>query len=270
MANLGLHTEGAFHNLLIVMHNQGKEGFVSPRASISTEAFVAPSARIYGSSVIERHAIIEHGVIIGHPSPSEQRQLLAAHNKGLDFDAAHDTVTQASTRICASVVVRSGTVIYSGSTVHPGADIAHNCLIRENSVIGSTTHLLSCTQVMSHVIIGMHCRIAGTLCNRTKVGNFSSMLGHAMHSYRHGLPGKIEVSPILGNGVIIGRESSLIGEIVVHDFALVGAGAVLTQDAAPRTLWLGNPARLIRERTDEEISEIRILMQQYEPNKTAP
>ena len=54
--------------------------------------------------------------------------------------------------------------------------------------------------------------------------------------------------PTLGNGVMVGAGSILLGAITVGDGALVGAGSVVVDDVPANTTVVGNPARVVRTR----------------------
>ncbi|MCL3853394.1 N-acetyltransferase [Parabacteroides sp. GYB001] len=45
-------------------------------------------------------------------------------------------------------------------------------------------------------------------------------------------------------GASIGANSTIVGGITIGNYALVGAGSVVTKDIPPYTVWYGNPARL--------------------------
>ena len=47
-------------------------------------------------------------------------------------------------------------------------------------------------------------------------------------------------------GASIGSGSTLLCGVTVGEFAIVGAGSVVTQDVPPRTVVAGNPARVLR------------------------
>ena len=57
-------------------------------------------------------------------------------------------------------------------------------------------------------------------------------------------------------GASIGAGAVILPGITIGEYALVGAGAVVTRDVPPRAVVVGNPARVIRYRTDEEISSL--------------
>jgi serine O-acetyltransferase len=49
--------------------------------------------------------------------------------------------------------------------------------------------------------------------------------------------------PTVGNRVVIGAGSTIIGDITLHDDSRVGAGSVVTRDVANGATVIGNPAR---------------------------
>ena len=61
--------------------------------------------------------------------------------------------------------------------------------------------------------------------------------------------------PTIRRGARIGGGAVLCPAVEVGEEAFVGAGAVVTKDVAPRTVVVGNPARLLREVPDEELLE---------------
>jgi len=68
------------------------------------------------------------------------------------------------------------------------------------------------------------------------------------------LPGQ----PIrIGRAAWIGFDSCVLPGVTVGEGAVVGARSVVTADVAPFTIVAGNPARLVRRLTDEEIAHGR-------------
>ncbi|CAH8306250.1 unnamed protein product [Eruca vesicaria subsp. sativa] len=51
--------------------------------------------------------------------------------------------------------------------------------------------------------------------------------------------------PKIGDGVLIGAGSCVLGNIVIGEGAKIGSGSVVVKDVPPRTTAVGNPARLI-------------------------
>lgn len=235
-------------------------GYISPRAQVSSRALIAPTACIFGSSVVGDFARIDTNVLIGYPSPSEQMSLaegLSADRPVRDYFAHLEESVASPTHIGPRCVVRSGSVLYSGVTLEADVDVAHNVHIREDSHLGRGTRVITGAQVMASVRIGAECRIAGTLCNRSSVGDASSMLGHLTHRFRIAVSGYIEDSPSVGDGVLVGREAAVVGGITVGDYAIVAAGAVVLESVPEATIWARNPAVRVGARGEAEVDELR-------------
>lgn len=56
----------------------------------------------------------------------------------------------------------------------------------------------------------------------------------------------------IGNDVWIGREAVIMAGVTIGDGAVVGAHAVVAKDVAPYAVVVGNPARQIKKRFDDE------------------
>ena len=57
---------------------------------------------------------------------------------------------------------------------------------------------------------------------------------------------------VIGNDVWIGRNVMMLSGVTVGNGAVIGAGAVIAKDVPPYAVVVGNPARVIRFRFDEE------------------
>jgi phosphonate metabolism protein (transferase hexapeptide repeat family) len=62
-------------------------------------------------------------------------------------------------------------------------------------------------------------------------------------------------SVVIGHDVWIGHGAVILPGKSIGTGAIVGAGAIVTHDVAPYTIVAGNPARVIRRRFDESVSE---------------
>lgn len=60
------------------------------------------------------------------------------------------------------------------------------------------------------------------------------------------------LSPILGNNIEIGANSTVFGPINIGDNVIIGAGAVVNKDVPSNSVVVGNPMRIIRR--DEDIN----------------
>lgn len=55
----------------------------------------------------------------------------------------------------------------------------------------------------------------------------------------------------IGNKVFIGQRSTILPGVSIGDETIIAAGSVVTKDVPPRTIVAGNPARVIRELSQE-------------------
>lgn len=114
----------------------------------------------------------------------------------------------------------------TGVEIHPGATIGRRMVIDHGMgiVIGETAEIGDDVMMFHGVSLG------GTLNTREK---------------RH---------PTIGNRVLLGANSVILGPIVVGNDAKVGAGAVVTKFVPPGATAIGNPARIIYKSEPEMFS----------------
>lgn len=106
---------------------------------------------------------------------------------------------------------------WTGIEIHPGATIGRRLFIDHGMgvVIGETAIVGDDVTLYHGVTLG------GTSLAKKK---------------RH---------PTLGNGVVIGNTSSVLGDIVVGDNSRVGAGSVVLRDVPPNSTVVGVPAHIV-------------------------
>ncbi len=70
----------------------------------------------------------------------------------------------------------------------------------------------------------------------------------------------------IGNDVWIGNRVMIKAGVKIGDGAVVGMGSIVTKDIGPYEIWVGNPARLIRKRFDDETIDVFVKMKWWEWN----
>jgi acetyltransferase-like isoleucine patch superfamily enzyme len=51
----------------------------------------------------------------------------------------------------------------------------------------------------------------------------------------------------VGHDVFVGVNSVILRDVTIGDYAIIGAGSVVTKDVPPQVVVAGNPARVIKE-----------------------
>ena len=224
--------------------------YISPKCKIGTKVLIGSNSYIYGNTDIGDNCIIENNVVIGHPSWEELQNIDKRIN--VDLNEYYDSVSKYKVTIGENSIIRSNSIIYSGSIIGVNFDCGHGVVIRENCVFGNDVYVFVNTEFKRDVRVGNGCRLAGTICDRTVIGLYSSVYGHTVHKYSIGFGGYIEDAPTIGDGVIIGREAVVVGGINVSDFTLVSSNSVVIKSTEKFGLYSGNPAELIRMRQKNE------------------
>ncbi|XP_058081264.1 serine acetyltransferase 1, chloroplastic-like [Magnolia sinica] len=101
--------------------------------------------------------------------------------------------------------------------IHPGAKIGHGILFDHATgvVIGETAVIGDDVSILHNVTLGGTGKVSGD---------------------RH---------PKIGNGVLVGAGTHILGNVMIGEGAKIGAGSVVLKEVPPRTTAVGNPARLV-------------------------
>jgi len=139
--------------------------------------------------------------------------------------------------IAKDVFVADGAKIIGDVKISSGSSVWYNCVIRgdvNNVKIGTKTNIQDGTviHVSSHGFSA-----TGDKGSPTFIGN-NVTIGHnaTVHACN------------IKDNVLIGMGSVILDRCIVHELALVAAGAVLPPGTLIKKgeLWAGNPARLVR------------------------
>lgn len=157
--------------------------------------------------------------------------------------------------------------------IHPTADISetaiigedtyiwHQCQIRENTVIGNGCSLGKNVYIDHDTQIGDKCKIQNNASIYYKAileeGVFvgpnvvltNDLLPRAIKAdgSPRGMDDVSVTTTTLKRGCSIGAGSVILPGVTIGEFAMVGAGSVVTKDIPPFTLYFGNPAKFIRK-----------------------
>ena len=153
----------------------------------------------------------------------------------MDNYQAHPTAV-----IDEGAVIGNGTKIWHFSHIMPKAIIGESCTIGQNVLVASDAVLGNNVKVQNNVSVytGVVCEddvFLGPSCVFTNVINPRSFISRK-EEFRQTLVKK---------GATIGANATIICGVTIGEYAMIGAGAVITKDVPDYALIVGNPGHQI-------------------------
>src|ERR1035437_2556808 len=134
--------------------------------------------------------------------------------------------------------IGKGTKIWHFSHVMPNCVIGENCNLGQNVVVSPEVVLGSNVKVQNNVSI-----YTGVTCD-DDVFLGPSMVFTNVINPRSAINRKNEfLKTHVGKGASIGANATIICGHDIGEYALIGAGAVVTKNIPAYSLWVGNPAK---------------------------
>ena len=152
-------------------------------------------------------------------------------------------------RIGQGANVRAGTVIYAGATIGRGLQTGHNVVIREENVIGDNVG------IWSNSVIDYGCRIGNNvkIHSNVYVAQYTTIEDDAFLAPGVTIANDMRPlcaectragGPTIKRGARVGVNVTILPGVTIGEYALVGAGSVVTKDVPPYAVVYGNPARV--------------------------
>lgn len=153
--------------------------------------------------------------------------------------------------IAPDVILGANTKIYDFVNLY-------GCRIGDNTKIGTFV------EIQKGAVIGSNCKVSSHtfICEGVTIED-DVFIGHNVTFINDPFPratstdGSLQteddwtcVPTLVKRGASIGSSATLLSGVTVGENALVGAGSVVTRDVPPDTIVAGNPARVIRRRTE--------------------
>lgn len=151
-------------------------------------------------------------------------------------------------QIGRNAYLRSGTIIYAGSTIGSGFETGHNVVVREENDIGDDVG------IWGNTVIDYGCRIGNNVKVHTNcyIAQFTVIEddvfvapGVSIANDPHPLCTQCTEAggPTIKQGARIGVNVTILPGVTIGEYALVGAGSVVTKDVPAYTVAYGNPTR---------------------------
>lgn len=149
-----------------------------------------------------------------------------------------DTLIHPTAAIDEGCTIGEGTRIWHFSHVMHGARVGKSCNIGQNVVISPGAIVGDRVKIQNNVSVYTGVTVEddaflGPSCVFTNVINPRSFISR-----------KDEFRPtIVRRGASIGANATIVCGNEIGEYAMIGAGAVVTKDVPSYSLWVGNPAR---------------------------
>ncbi len=183
-----------------------------------------------------KDAIIEDYCIIG-ATPR-------GHNEG-EFE----------TIIGSGAWIRSHTVIYSGNVIGENFQTGNKVNIRELNQIGSDVSIGTLSVIEHHSHIGNNVRIHTQVFvpEYTKIED-DTWIGPnvVLTNAKYPLSPNVKKSlkgPVVKKGAIIGANATILPGVVIGENSFIGAGSVVVRDVPKEAVVTGNPAKLLKTKS---------------------
>lgn len=159
----------------------------------------------------------------------------------VDSSGIHPTASvHATAAVEAGVKIGANTCIWHFTHVLPNAEIGANCIIGQNVMIGSNVVVGNGCKIQNNVSVYTDVTLEDDVfCGPSMV--FTNVLTPRAFVERKNEFAKTRVK----RGATIGANATIVCGHDIGEYAMVGAGAVVTKEVLPYALVVGNPARRI-------------------------
>ncbi|WP_238944396.1 acyltransferase [Sandaracinomonas limnophila] len=134
--------------------------------------------------------------------------------------------------------IGNGSKIWHFSHIMPGAVIGEQCNIGQNVVVSPNVILGKNVKVQNNVSI-----YSGVICEDDVFLGPSMVFTNILNPRSAVIRRDSYIKTLVKKGASIGANATIVCGNEIGEFALIGAGAVITKPVKPFALVIGNPAR---------------------------
>jgi len=146
--------------------------------------------------------------------------------------------------------VHETAIVEEGATLGPGTRVWHHAHVRTGAVLGAGCVVGKSAFIDTGVIMGDRVKVQNhvSLFHGVVLGD-DVMVGPSACFTNDLRPrtadGWVLTETVVGSGVGIGANSTIVCGATIGDWALIGAGTVVVGDVPAHALVVGNPSRII-------------------------
>jgi acetyltransferase-like isoleucine patch superfamily enzyme len=212
---------------------------------VTTE--VADTAIVYPGTVLgDGCRILDYAVVGKQPTLSPRsttkREELPPLQLGPGTIVSTGAIVFAGSQVGARVIVGDQACLRERCEVGDDVVIGRGSLVENDTIVGARTKIQAMAYLTAYSTVEEDVFIAP--CVQTSNDNFMGRT-ERRHELRKG--------PTIRRGARVGVGAVLCPAVEIGEEAFVGAGAVVVTDVAPRVVVVGNPARVLREVSPDEL-----------------
>src|SRR5436190_15143763 len=212
-------------------------------------ADVHETAVVYPGTELGEGVQVLEGAVVGKqptlsPRSTAKREPLSPAELGDGTIVSTGAIVFAGTTVGARVILGDQSCVRERVTIGDDVVLGRGSLIENDTTVGALTRIQAGAYITAYSTLEEDVFIAP--CVVTTNDNFMGRTERRKELMR---------GPTIRRAARVGGGAVLLPGIEVGEEAFVGAGAVVTKDVPPRTLVVGNPARVIRDVSDDELLE---------------
>jgi acetyltransferase-like isoleucine patch superfamily enzyme len=212
-------------------------------------AEIAPSATVYPGTILGDGVKVLDGAVVGKqpslsPRSTAKREPLPPTRIGDGTIVSTGAIVFAGSRIGARVILGDQSCIRERVEIGDDVVVGRGSLVENDTTVGAMTKIQADAYITAYSTLEEHVFIAPRVV--TTNDNFMGRTERRQ---------VLIEGPTIRRGARVGGGAVLLPAVEIGEEAFVGAGAVVTKDVAPRTVVVGNPARVVRDVPEDELLE---------------
>lgn len=138
--------------------------------------------------------------------------------------------------VSKEAIIGNGTKIWNQAQVRESAIIGENCIISKNVYVDEQVHIGNRVKIQNNVNVYHGVTVEDDVFLGPSMTFTNDMFPRAFNS-----EWKISETRVK-KGASIGANATIRCGITIGEYAMIGAGSVVTKDVPPHALYVGNPA----------------------------
>jgi acetyltransferase-like isoleucine patch superfamily enzyme len=210
-------------------------------------AEIHASATVYPGTVLGDGVKVLEGAVVGKqptlsPRSTASREPLPPTVLGDGSIVSTGAIVFAGATIGARVILGDQSCVRERVTIGDDVVVGRGSLIENDTSIGAMTKIQADAYITAYSTLEEHVFIAPCVVttNDNWMGRTDKRIGNIK-------------GPTIRRGARIGGGAVLCPQVEIGEDAFVGAGAVVTKDVPSRVVVVGNPARVLRDVSPDEL-----------------